>query len=151
MIPHTLVLPSRPPGLEGRSDSRESGCDGVDRAGLNPGPARTAHPTVAGPAPSDARVPIDGFLRQAGLLMRVPPALLAPWLCGQLGGSKGGPSLPPRRPRRLVALEHVAILRRVGRPVGRDLLRSEDRRHRALGHAGPAVDALVGVDVELVF
>src|SRR5882724_7478039 len=85
------------------------------------------------------------------LLMRVPPASLAPWRYGQLGGSKGGPSLPLRRPRRLVALEHVAVLRRVGRPVWRDLLLGEDRRHRALGHAGPAVDALVGVDVELVF
>jgi hypothetical protein len=62
-----------------------------------------------------------------------------------------GSELPLRRSRRLVALEHITVLRDVRLPVGRDLLLCEDRRDRALGHARPAVDALVGLDVELVF
>src|SRR6185436_14778225 len=64
-------------------------------------------------------------------------------------GGRGG-RLPLWRPRRLVAPKHVAVLRGVRRPVGRNLLLGEDRRHRALGHARPAVDTLVGVDIELV-
>src|SRR5512143_3924784 len=52
--------------------------------------------------------------------------------------------------RRVGALKHVAVLGDVGLPLRRDVFFGEDRRHRTLRLARPAVDALVGMDVELV-
>src|SRR5215208_651176 len=60
------------------------------------------------------------------------------------------PSLPLRPSRRRVAVEYFFILLYEGYHVGRHVLFGKNRRHRALGLAGAAVDALVGMDVELV-
>src|SRR5207247_2456669 len=48
------------------------------------------------------------------------------------------------------ALKHVPVLRDVGLPLRRRVFLGKDRGDRALGLARAAVDALVGVDVELV-
>ena len=48
-----------------------------------------------------------------------------------------------------LSVYHVASICGVLRPLGRDALLGEDRVHRALGLAGAAVDALVGIDEEL--
>src|SRR5712691_3928590 len=48
------------------------------------------------------------------------------------------------------ALEGVPVLRDIGLPLRWRVFLREDRRHRALRLARAAVDALVGVDVELV-
>src|SRR5260370_380936 len=47
-------------------------------------------------------------------------------------------------------LEGVPVLRDIGLPLRWRVFLREDRRHRALGLARAAVDALVGMDVELV-
>src|SRR5690348_18409759 len=52
---------------------------------------------------------------------------------------------------RRVTVEHFAVLLDVRSHVGRDVLFREDGRHRAFRLARPAVDTLIGVDVELVF
>ena len=51
----------------------------------------------------------------------------------------------------IVALEDFLVLRDVARELGRHVFLGEDGRHRALRLARTAVDALVGMDVELVF
>src|SRR3989454_11364180 len=48
------------------------------------------------------------------------------------------------------ALKHVPVLRDVGLPLRRRVFLGKDSGDRALGLARAAVDALVGVDVELV-
>ena len=55
-----------------------------------------------------------------------------------------------RSARWAVAVEDFFILLDVGRHVRRDILFGEDGRDRALRLACAAVDAFVGVDVELV-
>src|SRR5690606_36503877 len=51
---------------------------------------------------------------------------------------------------RVVAVERVLVLGDIGDQVLRHVLFRIDGAQRALGLARPAVDALVGVDVELV-
>src|SRR5574342_150837 len=52
--------------------------------------------------------------------------------------------------RRVGAMKYIAVLGDVGFPLRRRVLFGEDRRHRTLRLARPAVDALVGMDIELV-
>src|SRR2546426_6494521 len=59
-------------------------------------------------------------------------------------------ALTLRLARRSRALEDVAVLRDVRLPLRRRVFLREDRGDRTLGLAGTAIDALVGVDVELI-
>src|SRR4029450_1938498 len=55
-----------------------------------------------------------------------------------------------RPPWRSVAVEHVFVLGDIRLHIGRHVLLRKDRRHRTLRLAGPAIDALIGMNVELV-
>jgi hypothetical protein len=58
--------------------------------------------------------------------------------------------LPVRSARRVLALEHFAIDLDVFLQIRRHVLFGKDRRHRAFGLACAAIDAFVGMDVELI-
>src|SRR3954467_6130780 len=83
------------------------------------------------------RYPSTNRLRDRGQAVRSRGS----FLCQQL-------TLRPARWR--VAVEHLFVLLDEGRVLRRDILLPKDRRHRTLWLTGAAVDALVGMDVELV-
>src|SRR5438105_15112498 len=58
--------------------------------------------------------------------------------------------LPLRLAGRVGGLEHISVLRDVAFPLRRRVFLREDRRHRALRLAGTTIDALVGMNVELI-
>src|SRR4051812_40160230 len=59
-------------------------------------------------------------------------------------------TLSRRSSRWILPLEHLAIQLHEGPQVRRHVLLGEDRRHRTLRLARPAIDALVGMDEELL-
>src|SRR5207237_10274169 len=69
------------------------------------------------------------------------------WVRQSLGNWR---SLPVGPSRRGGTLEHFAVDLDVFLEVRRYILFRKDRGHRALGLAGPTIDALVGMYVELI-